>query len=162
MNAPTLVDYRYTYRAQLHRVRRMRARFDDNHASLTEAEDIMFSFFQNCWHLNDWLLNDKHWKPGDRQQRIAKVAALKADIKASGWLQMCRGIANATKHLEHFDNQARPNNMNANLGIGVEVPRMELIIRGPDGHLWPGHVIADRCIAEWNRILTKHGLSIAA
>ena len=106
MPAPIL--WRYTYRAQLDRVRRMRARFDDLRPSTREAEDIMWSFFQHCWHLNDWLFADAHWKPSGRQDRIELVDAVKAEIKRSGWLQTCRGIANATKHLEREEGQTGP------------------------------------------------------
>jgi hypothetical protein len=140
MNAP--IDYRFTYRAQLDRVRRMRARFDEKYESLEAAQDIMWSFFQHCWHLKDWVMHD---------------ALLIAHAPGSP-LRHCQGLCNATKHLETRRGEARHSHMNANIGGGR--PRMECIIDDGTGQKILGHQLADQCIAEWDCILRANGLSV--
>ncbi|MBS0580634.1 MAG: hypothetical protein JSR36_15360 [Proteobacteria bacterium] len=132
--------------------------FDDAHESLREAEDLMWSFFQHCWHLRDWLMKDKHWQSPDVATAKAQRKALQASIDQSPWLTMCSGVCNMTKHLGRRVGEARPSHMNANIGAG---PRMECIIDDGNGNRLPGHVFADRCIADWDRILQAHALSTA-
>jgi hypothetical protein len=151
------IDYRFTYRAQLDRVRRMRARFDDKHESLEAAQDIMWSFFQHCWHLKDWLKHDKVLVTDS--QRDAVLAA--AHFNSSP-LVICRELCNATKHLQARPGEARHSHMNATLDTSGRQPRMECLVDDGSGRLIPGHELADNCIREWERILHGHGLSIAS
>jgi hypothetical protein len=151
MNAP--IDYRFTYRAQLDRVRRMRARFDEKYESMEAAQDIMWSFFQHCWHLKDWVMHDAV------SITQAQKDAIYTAVHAPGSpLRHCQGLCNATKHLETRPGEARHSHMNANLGGGR--PRIECIIDDGTGQKVPGHNLADQCIAEWDRILTANGLSV--
>jgi hypothetical protein len=149
MNAPP-IDYRFTYRAQLDRIRRMRRRFDDPHENMQVAQDIMWSFFQHCWHLKDWVVNDLVLTTKAQRDGVEAAA------HASNLLMLCRGLCNATKHLDSRPGEARHSHMNANIGAG---PRMEIIIDDGSGNKIRGHHLADRCIAEWNTILAAHGLS---
>jgi hypothetical protein len=153
------IDYRFTYRAQLDRVRRMRARFDDRHDSMEAAQDIMWSFFQNCWHVWDWVEHDPALVTPAQRAAVA-LEMRKVSKTVGSTMMLCRGICNATKHLETKPGEARHSHMNAN--IGGNRPRMECIIDDGNGNRIAGHDLADRCIAEWERILTAQGLSVAA
>src|SRR5271157_2999438 len=90
------------YQEQLARVRRSLARVESSSVNpklelppekQTEYEDMLFTFFQNCWHLKDWIKND-----------AAAPATLAAPIE-----RLCRqyqslllsaDIANGAKHLK--------------------------------------------------------------
>ena len=43
---------------QLARVERYLKRIENQDRDRTEYEDDLWSFFQNCWHLKDWIKND--------------------------------------------------------------------------------------------------------
>jgi len=56
-----------TYHEQLARVRRFLARVENLSVNpkfelppekQTEYEDMLYAFFQNCWHLKDWIKHD--------------------------------------------------------------------------------------------------------
>jgi len=49
-----------SFRDQLDRVRRLRARLDVHNRPRPEYEDDLWSFFQNAWHLKDWLKAHDH------------------------------------------------------------------------------------------------------
>lgn len=51
-----------------------------------DAEDYLYAFFQNCYHLQDWVL--------------AELPSTDVDsfVKASLPLRICRDVANLTKH----------------------------------------------------------------
>ena len=49
----------YPYQEQLKRVERWlsRIRHSSKH-DRNQYEDFLWAFFQNCWHLKDWIMND--------------------------------------------------------------------------------------------------------
>src|SRR5947208_1236767 len=57
--------------------------------NIDEIRDLLLSFFQDCWHLKDWLLNSTEI---DEQQ-------LQSFISNSLEMNMCREICNTAKHL---------------------------------------------------------------
>ena len=45
---------------QFERLQRIFMRvLDDQNRKLAEYEDDAWNFFQNCWHLKDWIKNDR-------------------------------------------------------------------------------------------------------
>lgn len=64
-----------------------------------EYQDILLAFFQNCWHLKDWIRNDVGVPEGIRD-------SIEGDIKAYENIMICADMANATKHLV-LDTQPR-------------------------------------------------------
>jgi hypothetical protein len=80
------------YRAQLDRARR----FLDRVQSLDPRRDVdyqddVWAFFQNCWHIKDWLKHDYRVPASVRDRAIA--AAHRSKV-----LQVCRDMGNGTKH----------------------------------------------------------------
>jgi hypothetical protein len=51
-----------------------------------DAEDYLYAFFQNCYHLQDWVLTELNSTDVD------------SFVKASLPLRICRDVANLTKH----------------------------------------------------------------
>ena len=62
------------YNAQLDRTRRFLERIEGEHKDDVAFQDIVWSFFQHCWHLKDWVMND------DTVQRPQKDAVRKATV----------------------------------------------------------------------------------
>jgi hypothetical protein len=81
---------------QLERVRRWHKRIDRLHNSEAIDSldsfvlDYVYAFFQNCNQLADWISNDAP----DRKAAVERL------IRTTPELQICRDIANATKHLD--------------------------------------------------------------
>jgi len=76
------------WRGQLERVRRWQKRLAATY-DLTEAEDYLYVFFQNCYHLRDWLLSEK----------AVSQANLEQLFQVHAELRLCGDICNATKHV---------------------------------------------------------------
>jgi hypothetical protein len=59
-----------------------------------EYEDDVWSFFQNCWHLKDWIKNDV--------QAVSKATRLKIDVEVKSYpaLMMMGDLAEKSKDLE--------------------------------------------------------------
>ena len=54
MYSPTLV----TWRSQYDRMERGYTRLNEPYQSSTNYEDDIQHYFQDCWHLKDWIKND--------------------------------------------------------------------------------------------------------
>ena len=54
----------------------------------SDIEDFLYAFFQNCYHLRDWLENTG----------VLPEQVLGDFINANEEMQICRDICNATKH----------------------------------------------------------------
>lgn len=67
-----------------------------------DAMDYIVCFFQNCWHLKDWLLNDPSVSKDPRLRKTIKDFA----EKKSHYIKISQNIANGSKHLI-FENRRR-------------------------------------------------------
>src|SRR4051812_45562561 len=77
----------------LERYRRIRAvESSPDRPPLDVIEDEMWAFFQNCWHVKDWLRHDPS------VSEAVKDAAWNA-VTASQPLMICADLANGIKHL---------------------------------------------------------------
>lgn len=115
--------------------------------------DFLLAFFENCYHLRDWLLADG---TVDKQ-------ALDTLFQTHIELQICRDLANGFKH--HSINHASVDNEFSVLN--EYVPK-----NWPSDHVYPngkwtiatggyqfGLVeLANRCVALWQQFLSSQGL----
>jgi hypothetical protein len=152
--------HRYGYLDQLNRARRFLKRMKDANRSGEEFQDMAWAFYQNCWHVTDWLVNDL--RLGDRTHRKRFKDLAKASIP----LTICRALCDGTKH-KNFDlnNKGAPSHYIAYtmhlspLGASGEKPNeIDFVIHNAVGFA-SGTKLADECIAEWERILKSEGLA---
>jgi hypothetical protein len=151
------------YRHQLDRARRFLDRverpsgdddLDPSNINDVDFQDMMWAFFQNCWHVKDWIKNDL------LVPKATKDAAIDLAEQQSPDLKMCQQLCNGTKHLgprpgashDHIDTTIVP-----------EQGRFEIdcMINDGQGNLISGKELARRYIAEWERILRSQGLATA-
>lgn len=153
------------YRHQLDRARRFLDRvetqmegFED--MSDVEFQDDMWSFFQHCWHVKDWLRNDPL-----ASQRPAEVSEACRQAHASTTLMTCRDLCNGTKHLKLTQPGAGTGASHSHIDVTIapEQGRFEMDCMVDDGHgnLISGKQLARDCIAEWERILASQGFTTA-
>lgn len=142
------------YMSQLNRVRRFLERISDQDRSPVEYEDDMWSFFQNCWHLKDWVKNDRR-VPQHVRDSIEGLAG------HSGPLQICADLANGTKHLELRDPRvgAKPSHYNVSIVPG-EWSKVEYTVDPGNGTQQDGLDLARKCLLEWESILGAQGLKV--
>jgi hypothetical protein len=118
-----------------------------------DFQDMMWAFFQNCWHLKDWIKNDPLLSDAVR------TAIDKAAHDKSSCLKMCRELCNGTKHLGERPG-ASHRHINTTIRPGAGPSEMDCVIDNGQGQLISGKKLAADCLAEWERILQSLGLSI--
>lgn len=142
------------YMDQLNRVGRMLNRINRQDRSPIEYGDDIWSFFQNCWHLKDWVKNDPS-VPLHVRDSIEQLAA------ASPPLRICADLANATKHLKLKNPRvgAKPSHYNMAIVPG-ESSKVEYIVGTGRGTQQDSLDLARKCLSEWERILAAQGLKV--
>ncbi len=102
------------YQEQLERARRWLKRLEQasSHANdihnpiptekHEEYEDYLYAFFQNCWHVKDWILGDAG-APKRLQEAVRKVDEEGKILP----LMLCSGVANGSKHLRQGRDRKR-------------------------------------------------------
>jgi len=149
------------YRHQLDRARRFLDLVQLDYQGLedideVEFQDMMWSFFQHCWHIKDWVLHDP----------LASNAQKNAVIDMahqSGALMICRDLCNGTKHLRlnNPGSGAGASHQHVDMNIVPGQGRFEIdcIIDDDHGNRISGKRLARDCIAEWERILKSEGFA---
>jgi hypothetical protein len=150
------------YRHQLDRARRFLDRAERSFEDLSEMDevefqDMMWSFFQHCWHVKDWVRHDP------LATDIQKNAVIRT-VEQSTTLGMCRDLCNGTKHLKlHPRSGPTAQHRHIETTIAPERGHLEIdcILDDGAGNLISGKQLARDCITEWERILESEGLATA-
>lgn len=157
-----VVTVRPFWKEQWHRVQRHLDRFEAV-ATLTnvgteDALDLAYGFFQNCYHLKDWLKNDE-----SVPTRTGR--AVEGFIGQDDALSICADLANATKHLRIDPTRHRPRRDEhtrvARADVTVYVGRglaHRFTVASLDEE-YDALDLAKRCVAAWAKWLRGQGLS---
>ena len=152
----------FGYRAQLDRARRFLDRVQSRAPRRDiDYQDDVWAFFQNCWHIKDWLEHDYRVPRPIRDKAIA--AAHQSRV-----LRVCRDMANGTKHrkLTARGKPRRPRAMHlwtdttivpgggTTIDCYIKFPRRTVKLRS-------AREVAAECLEEWIRILSQQGLATA-
>lgn len=81
------------YIQQYERVQRFLLRLKNQNRSQIEYEDDIWAFFQNCWHLKDWIKNDTTISSSARE-------AVEGEVKNYNSLMIAADLANRSKHFD--------------------------------------------------------------
>jgi len=147
------------YWQQLDRARRFLARAEALNAfNEVEFQDMMWAFFQNCWHVNDWVASDR-LVPKVKKRIICQMA------EKSPALQVCQQLCNGTKHLGPMIRKGRGKRRIAKhqyvemrIDAGGNAEMDCIVVTGARKKVF-GRVLAHQCLAEWTSILQSQGLS---
>jgi hypothetical protein len=127
--------------------------------SVTTAFDYLYAFFQNCFHLRDFL----------EHSGGASKAELQAFMTGNTAMAVCRDIANGTKHLKISRPSIDPKpailreyhppgwpgkkpGTSESYIVFVEDPRTEQVAP------YELQELASRCLREWEIFLRSKGL----
>lgn len=144
------------YRDQLDRTRRFLDRIlpDRPAGYVVDYQDDVWAFFQNCWHLKDWVKHDP-LVAQDIKDRIESA------VEASAVLTICHDMANGTKHLALYGPQAGAAHSHLTLSAGgQQALAIDCIIETSTGQR-SAREVAEECVQEWVRILSAERLATA-
>lgn len=113
------------------------------------ARDEACAFFQNCYHVKDWIINDEALTISD------KINVVEQFINESPRLSLCADLCNATKHLvlERHRSGQHPAVTHADIGIDVsaEIQRVRFWVSTASGTTLDALDLAAHCLSEWDR-----------
>ena len=135
-----------SWREQYERMKRWRKRVQRGDDP-DDVRDNFFAFTQACYHLVDWLENDK-------SQLIRRRKAEEC-VEESEILRVCRDICNGSKHARLEKKKAEVTDKPVRLGHEMVVWGLSI---EHGGWSCTAASFAGRCIVEWNKFLREHKL----
>jgi len=149
MLSPTLTGWY----SQYERMHRTYARPSNRYVSSIDYDDDLRHFFQDCWHLKDWIKNDTNVAPAVRDAIEMEVSALRP-------LRIAADLANGCKHIDH----SRTNREGAyvtSISVTISPGRgaeSQHTITLDDGSTLSAQDVATQAFAAWDAVLRKIGL----
>jgi hypothetical protein len=128
---------------QFNRVQRAFLRVLDNHnRKLVDYEDDVWGFFQNCWHLSDWIKNDT--------KGVAKATRGKIEVEVNSYpaLVIVGEMTNKNKNLEMTSNVTEEG--------GKEHEEILLTVFEKTGDEFPVKKLATDAMKNWMAIIKKY------
>ncbi len=135
------------WRTQLDRVRRWYHRASKAELPI-DRYDFLYAFFENAFHLRDWLLDSGATSEAD----LDGLFATNADMR------LCRDLANSHKHysLRHPSQPAPPSEVHEySPGSGNLGSDISLVILS-DGMQHDAFDLAERILRAWEDFITSH------
>jgi hypothetical protein len=118
--------------------------------------DEVYSFFQNCYHLKDWIKNDP------TVPQIARLA-VEPYINSTRSLRLCADICNSAKHLTLGSPRSGENptfgtkKFALNLGAGPATISLKYQVDTDSGPM-DAFQLGTECVEAWETFLSSHGL----
>lgn len=119
--------------------------------------DTVYAFFQNCYHLKDWVYYDN-------EDKFAKED-LNNFINDNIELKVCGALCNGSKHLlikdKHFDEKTKIGSKGIKLALGGGAPHVKIkfeIITS--GDTYDAFDLATKCMNLWEDFLKINKLII--
>ena len=121
---------------------------------INELEDNLWAFFQNCWHVKDWLRHDPNISKGVKDE-------IWDQVKANPYLPIVADLANGSKHFATDPNLEWVGAAEAPTQVAKNADgtwTFTHIVDLPDGSRLTALELAERAMAEWQKILKAHDL----
>jgi hypothetical protein len=140
------------WQSQYERMRRAYARLAESYVSSIDYDDALQHFFQDCWHLKDWIKNDAS---------LNLNAIIEGEVDSHKALRIAADLANGCKHfVRHTDREGAyvtSKSVTVHLGQvrGVDVFH---IVTLDDGTTLSAQAVAKEACDAWDTILRKLGL----
>jgi hypothetical protein len=112
--------------------------------------DIVYSFFQNCHHLKDWIIND--------EENILTKDDLNDYINRNIELKVCGALCNGSKHLviknDNFDKGTKIDHKEIKLALGGGGPHIKLkFVISTSNETYDAFDLATKCLSLWEDFL---------
>ena len=122
--------------------------------------DEIYAFFQNCYHIKDWIKNDPQLSASVRGQ-------VENHITQSPELRVCADLCNAQKHFTLRSTrsgsvpQQGPRHFHLGLGVGEEAILSLRFDVQSGSTTYDAFDLATRCMAAWAAFLNGAGYQIS-
>jgi len=139
---------------QFERVKRSLVRIENQDRNSTEYDDDLWHFFQDCYHLKDWIKNDPNI-PYDVKGETEYY------VKNNKELRICADLANRSKHLKLIlepREDADITNRSVNIIVGPEPSTREVTITLRNGCKFTALEVAREAVKAWESFLSKNNL----
>jgi|GEM_PF-531555 len=115
-------------------------------------EDDIYAFFQNCFHLKDWLMNSDALLPGINVDDF---------INQHEEMKICRDLCNISKHLKitrpSIDDNIKIGSEQIKLSLGGENPKIAVTYKiEACGKNYFAFDLATKCVNLWQEFLDKN------
>jgi hypothetical protein len=151
-----------TYNDQFERVKRYLSRFKEindgktHYISSPNYDDDIYAFFQNCYHLKDWIKNDP---------ACTGWASVENLISSNTDLSICADLCNALKHLSLTRPRSTENpsfsgghvTINITDGFGVQEKvdiSIKYTVATKSGDI-DAFQLAERCVSAWEQFINN-------
>jgi hypothetical protein len=141
-----------TWKAQYDRLVRSRERVLQPYKSSVVYNDDLQHYFQDCWHLKDWIKNDPF---------IGVGKTIEVEVQAHKALQVIADLANAAKHLDRHTHRAGAyvTSTNVTVHLGQDKPiDVHYVVTLADGTTLSAQDLIHEGFRAWEAILSKLGL----
>jgi hypothetical protein len=149
------------YLQQFKRMLRWYEKFEELNKGRTHSknsffyEDYIFSFFLNCYHLKDWIIND----------HALNIPALLVEdfINKSQYLKISVDLCNGLKHLTLKNPRTRngakfgKRAIKLTVGEGPSIISLNFKIES-DSQIFDAFEVAEKCIGEWKTFFKSNNL----
>ena len=149
MYKPELV----TWRAQYDRMERGCARLNKLYQSSVDYEDDIQHYFQDCWHLKDWIKNDVS---------VSQIVRgnIESEVDNHKSLRIVADLANGSKHLSRHTHREGAHVTGSNLTLTLGKPGIDMTytISLGDGSDLNEKVLVKETFDDWQLVLKKFSL----
>ena len=108
---------------QFEKVKRSLEKIEDQDKGSTRYDDDMGRFFQDCYHLKDWIINDLSIPVAVKGIKGQKVESF---INSHIELIICANLANRSKHGKLIGPRKETDAKYTNRSVTIEVPSLHL------------------------------------
>jgi hypothetical protein len=142
---------------QWERVKRALLRIENNkNRQMDEYEDDVWNFFQNCWHLKDWIKNDTAIDSVHREP-------VECDVKKVDELVICADLCNRSKHLKLTRKCVDADVTGRDITVSAAPPgkgygEYNFKITIDDGRTFDAINVARISVKKWAGLLTSYGV----
>ena len=116
-------------------------------------QDQVYAFFQNCYHLKDWIIKDTSVGPTKKD--------VEDFINCHRELKLCADICNSSKHLvldrlprSNEDPQFGQRKFKVAVGSGATTISVEYIIDASEGP-YDAFKLATKCLELWEKFIRE-------
>ena len=148
MLLPTLT----TWRAQYERLLRSYHRVNQPYESSVAYDDDLQHYFQDCWHLKDWIKNDTGANAGKQ---------IEGEVDAHRSLRIVADLANGSKHLSRHAHRegAYVTSKSVVVSLGRSKPvEVSHAVTLTDGTVFAARTLVHESFQAWESVLRKLGL----
>ena len=125
----------------------------DNAPDYFSYHDVVYAFFQNCYHLKDWIINDA--------RRSLSKDLVEQFIEKNECMRICADICNGTKHLKLEKSRSaksprlEPFSIMIQLSEKGQIHKIKYSIDTTAGS-FDAFKLASECVEKWEEFIEKN------